>query len=221
MLAATVFDLDETLADSAGAWNRVLGAVAARHGHAWTNRDWAAIQGTSTGYWGAYLARRCPGLTPEDAVAGCVDGMVAEIGRGGCGPLPGAARLVATAAGLGLVGLASASPRRYVEAAAAAFGFTPWLDALVAGEDVSRGKPAPDPYLLAARRLGVAPAHCVAVEDSGSGIRSAHAAGMVVLAVPNAATALDLDVLRLAGHQAADAHIAAKTLSSLAWRAVV
>jgi HAD superfamily hydrolase (TIGR01509 family) len=209
---ATVFDLDETLVDSAGTWQQVIGAVAARHGHPWTREDWVSIQGTSTEHWGAYLARRCRDLTPERAVAECVDGMVAATESRRFWPLPGAGELVATAAALGPVGLVSASPRRYVETAVTAFGFAPLLGAVVTGDDVTRGKPAPDPYLLAARRLGVAPARCVAVEDSASGIRSAHAAGMTVLAVPNATTVLDFAALALAEHQAADAHIATKTL---------
>ncbi|MFG1643963.1 HAD family hydrolase [Amycolatopsis sp. NPDC049252] len=213
MLAATVFDLDETLADSAATWTRVIGAVAARHGQGWTAADWAAIQGTSTGHWAAYLARRCPGLTPAAAVAECVEGMVDALARGGFGLLPGAADLVATAAGAGPVALVSASPARYVLAAVAASGLR--FAAIVTGDDVTRGKPAPDPYLLAARRLGVAPDRCLAVEDSGSGIRSAHAAGMTVLAIPNPATARDHEVLGLATHHAADALIAAKTLTSL------
>jgi 3,4-dihydroxy-2-butanone 4-phosphate synthase len=61
-----------------------------------------------------------------------------------------------------------------------------------------------------------APADCVAVEDSASGIRSAHAAGITVLAIPNAATAQDFATLELAHHPAADARIAAKTLGTLA-----
>ncbi|WP_290061787.1 HAD family hydrolase [Amycolatopsis solani] len=123
---------------------------------------------------------------------------------------------VAAATALGPVGLVSASPRRYVEAAVTACGLVPHLATVVAGEDVVRGKPAPDPYLLAAHRLGVAPARCLAVEDSASGIRSAHAAGMTVLAIPNATTAADFAVLELAHHHATDARIAAKTLRTLA-----
>jgi beta-phosphoglucomutase-like phosphatase (HAD superfamily) len=115
---------------------------------------------------------------------------------------------------VGPVGLVSASPRRYVQAAVTTFGLH--LDATVTGDDVVHGKPAPDPYLLAAQRLGVAPARCLAVEDSASGIRSAHTAGMTVLAIPNATTALDFHTLRLATHQAADAHIAAKILAVMA-----
>ncbi|MEU8639894.1 HAD family phosphatase [Amycolatopsis sp. NPDC048633] len=215
MVLATVVDLDETLVDSSASWQRVLGAVAARHGGSWTTRDWAAIQGTSTAHWSAYVARKCPDLTPEAAVAECVDGMVEAIRDGRVALLPGAAELGTTAAGLGPVGLVSASPRRYVEAAVTAFAFAPHLRVTVAGEDVRHGKPAPDPYLLAARRLGVRPEDCVAVEDSGSGIRSARAAGMTVLAVPNPVTAQDLDTLRLADHQATDARIAAKVLTAV------
>lgn len=215
MLVATVFDLDETLVDSAASWNHVIGTVAARHGHTWTPEDWTAIQGTSTSRWGAYLALRCRDLTPERAVTECVGGMVAATEHGRFGLLPGAAELVATAAELGPIGLVSASPGPYVQAAITTFDLARHLHTAVTGDDVAHGKPAPDPYLLAAHQLGVLPARCLAVEDSGSGIRSAHAAGMTVLAIPNATTALDDDVLSLADHHAADAHIAAKTLTSL------
>jgi len=55
----------------------------------------------------------------------------------------------------------------------------------VSSEEVARGKPSPDVYLEAARRLGVEPRLCAAIEDSGNGIRAAHAAGMPVIALPN------------------------------------
>ncbi|WP_181774085.1 HAD family hydrolase [Amycolatopsis pittospori] len=213
MLVATVFDLDETLVDSAETWNRVIGAVAERHGQGWTADDWTAIQGTSVRHWSGYLAHRCRDLTPESAAAECADGMIDALEGGRIGLLPGAADLVAAAAGLGPIGLVSAAPGGYVRAAARTFRLD--FATMVTGEDVEHGKPAPDPYHLAAQRLGVDPAGCLAVEDSGSGIRSAHAAGMTVLAIPNPATALDLDVLELADHYATDAHIAAKALPSL------
>ncbi|MEV4600558.1 HAD family phosphatase [Amycolatopsis sp. NPDC049253] len=212
-LSATVFDLDETLVDSATTWNRVFAAVATRHGEPWTPADWAAIQGKSTAHWGAHLASRCPGLTPESAVAECVDGMIAAVRRGEFGLVPGAADLVATAVELGPVALVSASPRPYVEAAITTFGLP--FRTTVTGDDVAHGKPAPDPYLLAAQRLGLAPARCLAVEDSSSGIRSAHAAGMTVLAVPNPAAARDFAALGLAEHQATDASVAAKIVDGL------
>ncbi|MET7990239.1 HAD family phosphatase [Amycolatopsis sp. NPDC005232] len=212
-LTATVFDLDETLVDSATTWNRVFAAVATRHGEAWAPADWAAIQGKSTAHWAAYLASRCAGLTPESAVAECVDGMVSAVRRGEFGLVPGAADLVATAVELGPVALVSGSPRPYVEAAITTFGLP--FRTTVTGDDVTRGKPAPDPYLLAAQRLGQAPARCLAVEDSSSGIRSAHAAGMTVLAIPNPTAARDCATLALAAHHATDAYIAAKTVDQL------
>ena len=68
----------------------------------------------------------------------------------------------------------------------------------VSSEEVARGKPAPDVYLEAARRLGVAPERCAAVEDSHAGIRSAHAAGMRVIAIPNSSYPPDAEALALA-----------------------
>nr|WP_052479199.1 HAD family phosphatase [Kibdelosporangium sp. MJ126-NF4] len=212
----TVFDLDETLADSAAAWNEAFCRVAARHGYVWDARDWEAIQGSCIPLWSRYLADRCPGLAPWQATADCADWMVAAVTSGRIDPLPGAIHLVATAARVGPIGLVSAAPRRYVVAAAEAFGLMAYLSAVVAGEDVTRGKPAPDPYLLAAARLGVPPHQCLAVEDSGSGIRSAHAAGMTVLAIPNPKAVLDRDALALATYQAADAVAAVSELPVLA-----
>ena len=69
---------------------------------------------------------------------------------------------------------------------------------VVSSEEVARGKPAPDVYLEAARRLGVEPAQCAAVEDSSNGLRAAHAAGMRVIAFPNAHYPPAPDALALA-----------------------
>ncbi|MCG8925747.1 HAD family phosphatase [Lentzea sp. CC55] len=143
----------------------------------------------------------------------CVDGMADAIARGTFGLRPGAADLVALAGELGAVGLVSEAPRRYVRAAASASGILRHVQVVVSGEDVANGKPAPDPYLAAARRLGLGPAQCLAVEDSGPGIRSAHAAGMTVLAIPGASA--DLDALGLAACRAADPRAAAKAMCRL------
>ena len=70
--------------------------------------------------------------------------------------------------------------------------------ATVSSEEVARGKPSPDVYLEAARRLGVPAADCAAVEDSANGIRAANAAGMVVIAYPNQHYAPDAEALGLA-----------------------
>jgi HAD superfamily hydrolase (TIGR01549 family) len=83
------------------------------------------------------------------------------------------------------LGLASSSNRPLIETVLEVTGLAPLFQATVSSEEVARGKPAPDVYLEAARRLGVDPTRCAAVEDSHSGIRSARTAGMRVVAIPN------------------------------------
>jgi HAD superfamily hydrolase (TIGR01509 family) len=83
------------------------------------------------------------------------------------------------------LGLASSSNRAVIDAALDAAGIADRFAATVSSEEVARGKPAPDVYLEAARRLGADPVTCVAIEDSRNGIRSAHAAAMRVIAIPN------------------------------------
>jgi HAD superfamily hydrolase (TIGR01509 family) len=96
------------------------------------------------------------------------------------------------------LGLASSSNRQLIDLALDLMGVTDHFRATVSSEEVARGKPAPDVYLEAARRLGVRPQDTAAVEDSASGIRSANAAGMAVIAVPNAHFPPPADVLDLA-----------------------
>ena len=81
--------------------------------------------------------------------------------------------------------LASPSNRPLIDAALSSAGLDTLLEATVSSEEVKRGKPAPDVFLEAARRLGVESGQCAAIEDSGKGIRAAHAAGMRVIAIPN------------------------------------
>jgi len=100
--------------------------------------------------------------------------------------VPGAVQAVRGLAADGFrLALASSSNRELIDTVLRRLGLTSQFEATVSSEEVARGKPAPDVYLEAARRLGVDPARCAAVEDSASGIRSAHAAGMWVIAYPN------------------------------------
>jgi HAD superfamily hydrolase (TIGR01509 family) len=96
------------------------------------------------------------------------------------------------------LGLASSSNRELIDKALEVSGLAPCFRATVSSEEVARGKPAPDVYLEAARRLDVDPETCAAIEDSASGIRSADAAGMTVVAIPNRAFPPPDDVLQLA-----------------------
>jgi HAD superfamily hydrolase (TIGR01509 family) len=97
----------------------------------------------------------------------------------------GAVEAVRRVAGSFRLGLASSSNRPLIDAALETAGIAQLFEVTVSSEEVARGKPAPDVYLEATTRLDVEPARCAAVEDSASGIRSAHAAGMRVVAIPN------------------------------------
>jgi HAD superfamily hydrolase (TIGR01509 family) len=96
------------------------------------------------------------------------------------------------------LGLASSSNRPLIDAVLASAGLAELFEVTVSSEEVQRGKPAPDVYLEAARRLGVAPKSCAAVEDSANGLRSARAAGMRVIAIPNRRYPPPADALVLA-----------------------
>jgi HAD superfamily hydrolase (TIGR01509 family) len=109
--------------------------------------------------------------------------------------IDGAVAAVKKLAGSWPLAVASSSNRRLIDRVLEVSGLAPCFEVTVSSEEVARGKPAPDVYLEAARRLGVEPTRCVAIEDSASGIRSAHAAGMHVVAIPNRAFPPAADVL--------------------------
>lgn len=214
MPQATIFDLDDTLLDSGPAWDRVCGGFVARHGHRWSAEDSAVLHGN--GGWPWFVAGLCGGaVSPDEVVATCTAVMARECAAGHVKPLPGAMRLVEEAERHGLIGLATASPRRYVHAAVESLGLATRLRAVVCGEDVVEGKPAPEAYLRAAAELGVRPEGCLAVEDSPNGIRAASAAGLRVLAVPRAGMPLPADVARLVAAQARTAVEALPLLAGL------
>jgi HAD superfamily hydrolase (TIGR01509 family) len=112
--------------------------------------------------------------------------------------IDGAVEAVERVAARWPLGLASSSNREVIDRALEVSGLARHFRATVSSEEVARGKPAPDVYLEAARRLGVDPLLSGAIEDSANGIRSAHAAGMRVVAIPNAAFPPPEDALALA-----------------------
>nr|WP_269142049.1 HAD family hydrolase [Georgenia yuyongxinii] len=111
---------------------------------------------------------------------------------------PGAVATVERLAQRWPLGLASSSPRRLIDASLDALGIAQHFRVTVSTEEVAAGKPAPDGYARACELLGVDPARTVAIEDSSNGLRSAAAAGMVVVAVPHEAFPPAADALALA-----------------------
>jgi len=185
VIEAVVFDLDGVLIDSEHVWDEVREELARQRGGRWHERAQADMMGMSSVEWSRYL-HDVIGLPepPEEINAEVVRRMEARYADE-LPVVPGAVEAVRRLAGSFRLGLASSSNRPLIDAVLAATGLAHLFEAAVSSEEVARGKPAPDVYLEAARQLGVAPERAAAVEDSANGIRSAHAAGMRVIAIPN------------------------------------
>jgi HAD superfamily hydrolase (TIGR01509 family) len=195
---AVVFDLDGVILDTEELWDEVREGLARERGGRWSDRAQADMMGMSSPEWSAYM-HDVVGLAepPEEINREVVARMLTRYSE----RLPlidGAVDAVERIAARWPLGLASSSNRELIDRALEVSGVARHFRATVSSEEVPRGKPAPDVYLEAARRLGVEPASCVAIEDSANGIRSAHAAGMRVVAIPNAAFPPPEDVLALA-----------------------
>ncbi|SDU88643.1 HAD family hydrolase [Jiangella alkaliphila] len=192
---AVVFDLDGVLVDSERAWDEVRRAVVAEHGGAWTDAATRAMQGMSTQEWARYLVDDLgANLTPDEVAKAVVDEMARRYAD--APPvIDGAVDAVRAVAARQPVGIASSSPPVLIASFLSYAGLTKLVPVVVSSEEVAVGKPAPDVYLEAARRLDADPRRCAAVEDSTNGLRSAHAAGMTVIAVPNPHFPPDPDVL--------------------------
>lgn len=197
-LSAIVFDLDGVIVDTEEVWDRERRAYVAAHGGTWRDGATEAMQGMSSAEWSRYL-RDALGAEgePAEISRAVAAGVVAEVHRE-LPLLPGAVEAVRALAKTYTLALASSANREVIDAVLDTAGLAEHFAATVSSEEVARGKPAPDVYLEAARRIGVAAQDCAAVEDSSNGLRAAHAAGMVVIATPNHAFPPAPDALALA-----------------------
>jgi HAD superfamily hydrolase (TIGR01509 family) len=185
VIEAVVFDLDGVLVDSEQVWDAARRDVVARHGGTWKDSATRDMLGMSSPEWSRYVVDELGAqLTPEAVNAAVVDAMLVRY-REALPLLPGAREAVHRLHDDFALGLASSSNREVIDLVLDEMGVSGCFAASVSSEEVGRGKPAPDVYLEAARRLGVPPDGCTAIEDSENGLRSAHAAGMRVIAIPN------------------------------------
>ncbi len=214
-LDAVVFDMDGVLVDTEHLWDEVREQLTTEWGGRYTPEAQEAMMGMSSTEWSRYLhetvgLREPPETINAEVVRRMLDRYETELPV-----VPGAVAAVRRLAAAGLrLALASSSNRELIDAVLQRLGLTELFSVAVSSEEVARGKPAPDVYLEAARRLGVEPARCAAVEDSASGIRAAHAAGMRVIVYPNrhyppAAAALALADVVVDSLAELDPHIAA------------
>lgn len=205
-MAGVVFDLDGILIDSEHLWEEAWRSYSARSGHLWTHADTLAVQGMSAPEWARHLAAHVGRPAAwQEAGDYCVNHLIRRVVEEKQGPLlPGAQELVTSASDLVPVALASSAARRAIDAILAHHRITHLFAATVSSEEVPRGKPSPDVYLAAVRRLGLPGERCLAVEDSSNGIRAASAAGLPVLAIPNPTYPPQAEALRLAEYVATD-----------------
>ena len=200
---AVVFDLDGVLISSESWWDEVRRSTATASGRPWPEGATRALQGMSTQEWSAYLTDTVGVAgTPAEVAEQVIDQMVLHY-QAQLPLLPGALTVVHRLAQRWPLGLASSSPRRLIDVVLDAAGLTASFQVTASTEQVAEGKPSPAVYLRVAQQLGVDPGQAVAIEDSSNGLRSAAAAGFLVLAVPHADFPPAADALALADHQVA------------------
>jgi HAD superfamily hydrolase (TIGR01509 family) len=182
---AVLFDMDGLLIDSEPLWLESERSVMARLGSGWTEADQMALLGGSLERTVRYLLAKAARPAPAEAIAEWLMGDITErVRRDGVPLRPGARELLTAVAAAGLPrALVTSSERGFMDAVLASTGMR--FDVLVCAEDVTTTKPDPEPYLLAAKLVGVDPADCFVLEDSPNGVAAAEAAGCRVFAVPS------------------------------------
>jgi HAD superfamily hydrolase (TIGR01509 family) len=195
VIDAVVFDLDGVLLESEEVWDEVRERYVRERGGRYDAEVQRAMMGMSSTEWSRYLHETAGVPDEPPTISDEVVRRMLESYRGRLPLIDGAVDAVHRLAARWPLGLASSSNRALIDAALDTARLSSSFAATVSSEEVARGKPAPDVYLEAARRLNVAPARCAAVEDSHGGIRSAKAAGMRVIAIPNLSYPPDDDAL--------------------------
>jgi HAD superfamily hydrolase (TIGR01509 family) len=185
VIGAVVFDLDGVIVDSEHVWDSAREALARERGGRWHEQAQRDMMGMSSTEWSRYM-HDVIGLkdSPEEISAEIVRRLEATY-REELPLIDGALEAVARLAERWPLGLASSSNRPIIDLVLELSSLDRFFRATVSSEEVARGKPSPDVYIEAARRLGSDPEETAAIEDSRNGILSARAAGMRVVAIPN------------------------------------
>jgi HAD superfamily hydrolase (TIGR01509 family) len=198
LIQAVVFDLDGVLLQSEEVWDAVRERYVRERGGRYDEEVQRSMMGMSAPEWSRFLHEDAGVPDDMDEINSEVVRRLLRAYRNELPLLPGAVAAVRRAAAAFPLALASSSNREVFEEVLELAGLADLFRATVSSEEVECGKPAPDVYLEAARRLVVDPERCTAVEDSHAGIRSARTAGMRVVAIPNAAYPPDEEALELA-----------------------
>jgi HAD superfamily hydrolase (TIGR01509 family) len=177
--------MDGLLIDSEPLWLEAETAIMARLGASWSEQDQALLLGGSLERSVRYLLSKATRPAPPELIGEwLMSDIIERVRRDGVPVQPGARELLAAVRRAGLPhALVTSSERSFMDAVLASTGMR--FDVLVCAEDVTATKPDPEPYLLAAKLVGVGPGDCFALEDSPNGVASAEAAGCRVFAVPS------------------------------------
>ena len=205
---AIVFDLDGLLLESEQEWSAAKREFTREQGGRWTDAAEHDMLGMSSTEWSRYMRDELELRLDPSEISAAVVRLLMRRYRDGLPLLPGADEAVRRIAARWPLALASSSNREIIDLVLDVAGWRELFAVTVSSEEVERGKPAPDVYLEAARRLGVPTERCVAVEDSTAGIGSAAAAGLGVVAIPNRAYPPNARVLE-------QAHVALDSLAEL------
>jgi HAD superfamily hydrolase (TIGR01509 family) len=198
MIDAVIFDLDGVLIDSEKVWAAAREQLVRERSGTWHGDAVRAMMGMSSPEWSRYMQHELGVAMAPEQIARDVVGRLERSYRERLPLLPGAHGAVASLASRWALGLASSANRPIIELVLDLANMRALFAATVSAEEVARGKPAPDVYLEAARRVGAEPSRCAAVEDSTNGLRAANAAGMLLIALPNPDFPPARDALRLA-----------------------
>jgi HAD superfamily hydrolase (TIGR01509 family) len=197
-IEAVIFDMDGVIVDSEEYWWQSRVAFAEKRGKVWSFDDQRSAMGRSTVEWARIMQERLMLDLPLEAIMREVIAGVNARLEARLPVLPGAIEAVKAATEAYPVALASGSPTSVIQEVMKLTGLDQVFELTVYGDDMQRGKPDPEIYLTTAQKLGVNPARCVGIEDSGNGLRALKAAGMYAIAVPSPGFPLNDELLALA-----------------------
>lgn len=179
-----VFDMDGVLCDSEPLWADARFAVAEALGSSITIDDFHAFYGSNTLQWSAGMAKLFNHPDPTHVARLTIDHLLNAYRNGAIRPIPSGIAALRRAAARGPVAVASGSPREVIGTVLELLGLANVVREYVSCDEVTAGKPLPDVYLEACRRIGITPSRSLAIEDSLAGARAGKAAGMTVVLVP-------------------------------------
>jgi HAD superfamily hydrolase (TIGR01509 family) len=197
-IEAVIFDMDGVIVDSEEYWWQSRVEFAEKRGLTWSFDDQRSAMGRSTIEWARVMQERLTLDMPLEAIMSeVIAGINARL-EARLPVLPGAVEAVQASAAAYPVALASGSPTSVIREVMKLTGLDQVFRFTVFGDDMQNGKPDPEIYLTTAQKLGVDPARCLGIEDSGNGLRALKAAGMYAIAVPSPGFPLSDDLLALA-----------------------